>query len=69
MLTILWEVSPPSGIGGVLRDELGMVKGIFLKVVGVMDSIQAKLLDILEALMVFVESIFYLSLFDYWKWF
>ena len=38
----------PSGIGGVLRYELGMVKGIFSKAVGVMDSNQAQLLAILE---------------------
>ena len=28
----------PSGIGGVLSDELGVVKGIFSKTVGVMHS-------------------------------
>ena len=39
----------PSGIGGVLRYELGMVKDIFSKAVGAMDSNQAQLLAILEA--------------------
>ena len=52
----------PSRIGGVLRDELGVVKGIFSKAVGVMDSNQAELLAILEALLVSVESNFFTSL-------
>ena len=42
-------------IGEVLRDELGVVKGIFSKFVGFMDSNQIELLTILEALIVFVE--------------
>ena len=39
-----------------------MVKEIFSKAVGAMDSNQAELLAILEALMVFVESDFFTSL-------
>ena len=52
----------PSRIGGVLRDELGVVKGIFSKAVGVMDSNQVELLVILKALLVSVESNFFTSL-------
>ena len=40
----------------VLRDELGVVRGIFSKAIGVMESNQAELLAILEALLMFMES-------------
>ena len=43
------------GIGEVLENELGVLKGMFSKTVGVMDSNHVELLAILEALMVFVE--------------
>ncbi|XVF82519.1 hypothetical protein PTKIN_Ptkin16aG0055800 [Pterospermum kingtungense] len=46
----------PAGIGGVLRDDKGMVKLVFSKPVGVMDSNLAELLAAREAFIIYSDS-------------
>ena len=46
----------PVGIGGVLRDNLSIVKMIFPKSVGIEDSNVAELLAVREAMRLFISS-------------